>query len=475
MTTHDTRTALKGNALTTADIVFLVVSAAAPLTVMAGIAPIGLMIGGIGSPLAYTAGGIVLLLFAVGFTAMTRRISRLGGFYVYITESLGRRMGLAAAFLAVVSYNGIQIGLYGMFGSQLSATVRLLTGADIPWWVFAVIGIGLVYLLAARGVDIGARVLGALLILETLILAVLAVNVLVSGGAQGITFGSFTPASVFVPGLIPVMAFGFGAYLGFESTALYREEARSPQTSIPRATYLAIILMGVFYTFMVWIFVIAFGEGEVQGIAAADPAALVFSAIDRYVGPWAQIFMYILIITSIYAALLAFHNAINRYTLALARDGLLPRRLAAVHPRSGSPSASSLLQSGLALIVVAAFALAGADPYLQLLLWVNTPGVLGLILLQGIASIGVFAFLWRRTDVKRRPLILAATALAGVVLITVVVFLCFNLDLLTVGGPLVNGIIIAILPLTLAVGFFRAARLRRTSPQTFARIGGSEA
>jgi hypothetical protein len=53
------------------DIVFFVVAAAAPLTVMAGIAPLAILFGGIGAPVAYLTVGLVLCLFAVGFTAMT--------------------------------------------------------------------------------------------------------------------------------------------------------------------------------------------------------------------------------------------------------------------------------------------------------------------------------------------------------------------------------------------------------------------
>ena len=135
-----------------------------------------------------------------------------------------------------------------------------------------------------------------------------------------------------------VLAFAFAAFMGFESTALYRAEARQPERTIPRATYGAVIFMGLFYCLVVWAVIQAFGDQNVSRRAAADPASLFFVAIERYVGPWASDVMYILIMTSVFASQIAFHNAINRYTFTLARDGLLPHELAHTHPRFGSPS-----------------------------------------------------------------------------------------------------------------------------------------
>ena len=54
-------------------------------------------------------------------------------------------------------------------------------------------------------------------------------------------------------------------------------------------------------------------------------------------------------------------------------------------------------QTALAALVVAGFAAFHADPYLQLLLWVNTPGVIGIVVLQALTAFAVWRF-FRRTD-----------------------------------------------------------------------------
>ncbi len=146
---------------------------------------------------------------------------------------------------------------------------------------------------------------------------------------------------------------------------------------------------------MVWIIIQAYGPDQALALAASDPAAMYFDAIENYVGGWASTLMELLIITSILASLLAFHNAITRYAFALSREHVLPRVLGKLHPVYKSPYVASAVQSLLAAIVIAGFALAGADPYLQLLLWVNSPGVVGIVVLQAMAAAAVLAFFWR--------------------------------------------------------------------------------
>jgi len=462
---------LRRNALGTGGIVFMVISAAAPLTIVAGVAPLAILIGGVSAPLVYTFAGIVLAVFAVAFMAMTKYVKALGGFYTYITEALGRTVGLGASFVALVSYNALQIGLYGMMGAA-GHDLLASFGIDVPWWVIAAIGIAGVFVVAWRGIDVGAKVLGVLLVAETLILVLLAGAVLVTGGAEGITFGTFDPANIFTPGMFAVLGMGFAAFMGFESTALYREEARTPERTIPRATYIAVVFMALFYGFIVWTVIIGVGETNVVAAAAEDTAGLVFATAGGYLGGWAELVMYLLILTSVYASQLAFHNAINRYTFSLARDGVLPARLAALDPKTAAPVGAGLAQTILAVVVVGVFAVFGLDPYLQLLLWVNSPGVLGIIALQVLTCIAVVVFFVRRPELARRWYVVPAAVVAGLAMAAIIVLLCLTFDLLTAAGPVVNALLIALTPVTFLVGVVLARVWRRTRPDVYARIGG---
>ncbi|RVX42007.1 amino acid/polyamine/organocation transporter (APC superfamily) [Nonomuraea polychroma] len=465
---------LKTGALGAAGITFMVVAAAAPLTILTGVAPLAISIGGIGAPAGYLIAGVVLAIFAVGFTAMTRHTRGAGAFYAYITLGLGRTFGAAAGMLAVISYNALHIGVYGLLGTQFAAAFTRFTGHTAPWWLFAGVGIVLVWALGRRGIDVGAKVLGVLLAAETLILALLVVAVLVQGGNGGLTAGTFSADALSQPSMLAIFGFCFAAFMGFESTALYRGEARRPDRTIPRATFAAVAFLALFYCLVGWAVVQAFGDAEVVAAAAADPAGLFFAAMDTYVGGWASDIMYVLVLTSVLASQLAFHNAINRYAFSLAHDGLLPGVLGRSHPRFLSPANAGAVQSVLAAVVVAAFAIAGGDPYLQLLLLVNTPGVLGVMVLQVLTSAAVLAYFLRRRSVRGARAAMAFAALATVLLALALWSIVAQIALLTGAGTATNAFLITLVPAVLAVGVGWSFYLKNRRPGVHALIGGED-
>ena len=96
-------------------VAFFVISAAAPLTAMAGGAPVAMLLGnGPGIPLAYVIVSLILLIFAVGYTAMARHHTSTGAFYSFVSRGLRQPAGGAAAMIALLGYNAMQIGLYGL-------------------------------------------------------------------------------------------------------------------------------------------------------------------------------------------------------------------------------------------------------------------------------------------------------------------------------------------------------------------------
>ena len=465
---------LQHGALGTGSIVFFVVAAAAPLTVMAGIAPLAIMIGGIGAPAGYLIAGLILTVFAVAFTAMSKYIRNAGAFYSYIAKGLGKPAGLGAAALAVFSYNAIQIGLYGAFGYFAALTAKDLAGITLPWWAWAGLGIAVVWFFGYRSIHAGAKILGGLLIAETGILALLAAAILSKGGAHGLSLASFAPARIATGGMGSVLALAFGAFIGFEATAIYREEARTPDRTVPRATYIAVGFLGLFYAFISWVIIQAFGNTGAVAMASKNPAGMFFTAMTTYVGSWATDLMRVLIVTSLFAALLAFHNAITRYTYALASEGALPRRLGRIHPVHKSPYIAGYAQTALAAAVVAGFAVADADPYLQLLLWVNTRGVIGIVALQALTAFAVWRFFRRNQHTESAARTLVAPVAAGILLSGAALLIIWKIGLLTAAGPAVNWTLIGSVPAVFALGVGYAVRMRRHRPAVYARLATTD-
>lgn len=341
-----------------------------------------------------------------------------------------------AALLALFSYSTLQIGVYGLLATQTRRTIVDLTGVDVPWPILAVVGIMLAH-----------------------------------GGAHGLTLSSFQPSAFGGPGMGAILGVCFAAYMGFESTAIYRREARDPHSTIPRATYISVGFMALFYCFVMWSVVQALGSDQAQQAAGQDLAGLFFTVIRDNVGAWAATLMQVLVISSILASQIAFHNAVTRYALALSADGALPRWLGRVHPRHHSPTTTGILQSGLAIGTVLAFAAAKADPFTGLLVLVNTPGVLGMLVLQLLTAVAVVAFFVRRWRVDRQVVPVAAGALSAVLLAAGTWYLAANLELLTGTTSGWNTALIGVVPLVLALGVGVAVWMRRYRPAVLAAIG----
>ncbi|MCQ0016496.1 hypothetical protein [Actinomadura madurae] len=126
----------------------------------------------------------VLLLFAVGYSAMSRHIVNAGGFYTYVAHGLGRIPGLGAATLALFAYTAIQAGMFGALGAYVDRFVQRYLGAGLPWWLYSLAGTALCLALGVRKVEVGARALGVMLLLESALIIVLDVAIFATGGAS---------------------------------------------------------------------------------------------------------------------------------------------------------------------------------------------------------------------------------------------------------------------------------------------------
>lgn len=406
-------------------IVFFVVAASAPLIGMTGAVPVAMVLGnGAAVPGAYLAVGLTLLLFTVGYAAMGRRMTNAGAFFAYVGKGLGVHAGVASAFTALVAYITIQLAIYGFFGAVVGGTMAGL-GLELPWYVWSLIAWVIVTALSLLSVDIGAKVLGVLLTLEVLILLVVGLVALASGGPEGFDFGaSFSPTEVFVGGFAGTagiaLAFAFASFIGFEATAIYGEESKDPKHTVPIATYVAIGVITLLFAIVSFAMVTGLGRSGLidevlersNGLAA--PEGVLFTLAEQYVGGWAVVVMSVLIITSLFAGLLAFQNAAARYFFALGRGGVLPARVGTTN-KVGAPQVGVVIVSAIAAIVMIIFAIVGFDPVLNLFFWMSSITVIAIVLVEILVSIAVIAY-FVRERVGNLWVTKIAPALAAIVL-----------------------------------------------------------
>lgn len=461
-------------------IVFMVVAAASPLTVVGGAAPLGILLGnGVGFPAMYAISAVVLLLFSVGLATMAKHIPKPGAFFTFVGYGLGKRMGLATAYLALLTYTTVQAAVYGYMGYLLGVTVAGLGGPDLPWYLYALAVVGAVGILGYRHIELSAKVLGVLLVGEILIVLALVLAVVASGGPEGLSLAPFEPANV-VSGAPGVgLMFAIAAFIGFEATAIFRDEAKNPSRTIPIATYVAVIGIGVFYTLASWGLVMAWGPSGVIDAAAADPGAMVIITTLNYLGPIGEVIINVLLITSMFACVLSFHNVITRYQHSMSAAGVLPRRLGDVHHKHLSPHTSSLVQTITAAALLIGFAIVGLDPVLEVFTWFAGVATLAIAILMAITSIAVIVYFTRRNRGVAsawHTVIAPALGLVGLVGSAVVIIAYFPMlvsDVDAEGTPVFGVLslsLLAFIALVPVAGYVQALVLRARDPKAYERI-----
>ena len=458
-TKRDTRATLS-----TSRIVFLVIAAAAPLASMIGNLPIALGRGnGAGTPGAFAIAGVILLCFTVGYAAMSRRIVNTGAFYTYITEGLGTAAGIGSAYVAMIAYLGFTFGLAVFFG-YFTDLVLTQAGVHVPWPVYAGIGIVLVAVLGYRSIDLSSLILGALMIGEVVILSIFDVTVIAAKGVStALPPHALALDLVFTPGLGVSLMVAFTCFLGFESAALYGEEARDPKRSIAIATYTAVISIAVFYLFTAWITIGAVEPDDIAARANKETGELMFNVFTRYGGETLTDIMGVLVCFSLLASYLAIHNAAARYIFALGREWLLPPWFGDAHPRSGAPSRASAAVSLMTVVAVVPFALSGLDPFKAGVPVLIGFGSFGIIFLQAFAAIAILVYLRRHGG--EPPWVMAATWLGALGLIAATVFVAIYFKLLATSDAPFVGLLPWVFPLIVLAALSIAGLGRLTRPK----------
>lgn len=462
---------LRGS-LGVSDIVLMVVAAAAPLTVVGGGVPIAILLGnGAGVPTMFVFSAAVLLLFAVGLSAMARVVPKPGAFFTYVGYGLGRPLGLGTANLAMLTYTLIQAAVYGFLGLQLEKAVTGLGGPQLPWWTWTLTVIALVGCLGYHRIELSSKVLGVLLLGEIGIVLILDAAIIARGGEAGLSLASFEPSTVFsgAPGI--ALMFAVAGFIGFESTAIFRSEAKDPDRTIPRATYVAVLLIGGFYALSSWAMVVAWGPADVVAAAGADPAGMIMATAQAYLGSWASVTVNILLITSLFACVLSFHNVLARYQHSMASASVMPASLRAVHHRHGSPSRSSMVQTVTAATLIAVFAVLGLDPELEVFTWFSGVATLGIVALMALTCLAVIVY-FRRPGVatlgRWQSTIAPSIGLVGLVVILLAVLA--NFTALIGGSSVLANCFLALVVGSVLLGVAQALWMRRANVLAYTEL-----
>lgn len=478
--------ALRADRIGLPGLLFSVVAASAPLMVVAGVMPTtyGVM-GIVGQPLLFVILGAVLTLFTVGYAEMSRHVHNAGAFYAYIARGLGGTARAAASVVALVAYSAMQFAVFGLFGFEISTQLQAHFQIDVAWWIPAVVGIVGIGLLGWLKIDLNAKVLGVLLLIEIAIVVVFDIAAVSDPAKAGVSFHAFDPGTLSGAGLGTALCFCIASFVGFEQSPVYAEETSRPHLIVARVTFLAVGFTALFFAIGAWALSVAAGPDQVVALSQKQGTNLLFVlAQDRLGAGFADV-LHVFYITGMFACLLSFHNVVARYAFAMGRERLLPSAFGRTNPNTGAPAYGSLLQTVVSLAVVALFAVtddkpAGdpTAPVLRLFTWSGQVGALGIIVLLATASAAVIAFFVRRGAARAQAPRIVCSALAAVALLVIMVITVRDFDILLGSSPdsPLAWILPGVVGVTVVLGVGYGLFLRVAHPEVHAAIGmGNEA
>lgn len=466
------KTTLKGN-MGVGELVMSVLAFSSPLTTVAGTLPVLLIFSGQTAPAIYLLLTLMLVVFSVGFVRMSRSVKNPGGFYAFVTAGLGKPAGLGGALLALVGYIFIGFFAPALFAITLQGwVVNALNGPDIPWYWYALGIIAVTTFLAYNRIDLSAKVLTTVMLLEVVVVVVFDVLAFVNSGGTstgglGLALPSLTDASI---GL--ALLFAVGNFFGFEATVIYREEVKNPERTIPRATYLAVVGIGLFYAIAAIAYIAFLGGANVQAAAEANTVSLFDDALREFAGSLFADIAVVLLMTSILASMLSIQNIAARYSFSLAVDHVLPRLLARVHPKHRSPHASALavgLLWAAATVILSVLSVPPENIYPV----ASGSGTFSVLLLLFITSVAIFVFFARRgSQGDTAPWVVLVASAISAAFFGGVTFLAIKNFSALIEGSVVLTVIFMTFTFALFVGgFVYAIYLRRRKPDVYARLG----
>jgi amino acid transporter len=478
--------ALRADRLGTGGLLLSVLAATAPLMVVAGVMPTTFAVMGIvGQPLLYVVLGVILVLFGIGYAEMSRHVHNAGAFYAYISRGLGGTAGASSALVALVAYNALQVGIYGIFGFEVSGLFATYADLEIAWWIPALVAALAVGALGWLKIDVNAKVLGVLLVIEVALVVIFDIAAVADPGKEGLSLHAFNPDTLTGAGVGTALCFCIAAFLGFEQAPVYAEETSRPHVLVPRVMFLAVGGVAVFFALSSWALTVATGPSAIVGESQKQSAGLLFNLTESRLGGTFTDVLHILFVTGMFAAMLSFHNVVARYAFAMGREGLLPAAFGRTTGTNGAPGTGSLLQTAVSVVIVIAFAVADDKPtgdptvpVLHLFTWGGNIGALGVILLMAAASFSVVVFFARRGAAGAQAWRLVTSAIAGIALLVIAGYTVKDFDVLVGSGPgsSLSWLLPGIIGLAVVVGAVQGLFLRARSPEAHARIGlGNEA
>jgi APA family basic amino acid/polyamine antiporter len=396
--------------------------------------PVG-MAKSVGSPfwlfVIWLIMGAMALSGAPCYGELASRFPEAGGSYVYLREAFGKPLAFLYGWMVLLV---LDPGLTAAFAVGMTSYVDYLVPlSPLRKVIFAIAAVIAVAGINILGAGIGSSLLKGLTVLKVGLLAFIVIFGFAAGRGD---FANFTPFFAIPKNLFEALAGGtvgaFFAFAGWWEVSRLAGEIRAPERNLPRGLAAGVVILTIIYisTSAAFMYLVPAATVTSDETFAAQAGEALFGAVGG------SIFAVVVVI-SVLGTLLAYLMAAPRVYYAMARDGLFLESIARLHPRFNTPHRATLIQAGLAVILILSGSFQQIISYFFFIV----------VVFIGMTIAGLFVIRRREFGGYKTPLFPATPVLF--LMITAIVLL-----LIAAGNPLQSALGTAVVLLGLPVYYY---------------------
>lgn len=298
---------------------------------------------GTASWMAYVVCISLLMLMLLCFVSLGTKFTTTGGAYVYVERAFGPYAGFLANSLYWFGYAVMAVAaVANLFADSLSIFIPFLKTPAGRISAMACV-FGFIAWINVRGVKHGSRLIEINTIAKLLPLFVLIVAGCFMINTDNYAWNGVPPLSQLGSvSLLLFFAFGGGA----ETVITASGEVRNPTKTIPRG-----LLIGAFIVFLIYLSIHLVAQGVLGADLALYKEAPLAEVAGRAIGPFGITLLVVGAAISCFGLVSGDLLASPRLLFAAARDGMLPKFLAKVHPKYATPYWAVIVYAGIGFLL----------------------------------------------------------------------------------------------------------------------------
>jgi APA family basic amino acid/polyamine antiporter len=281
------------------------------------------------TPVIFLAAMLVMLPTGTSYAVLNSRFPSAGAASTWLWRSVSPVAGFLAGLMMTTYFLMATVSvpvMFAMFFADFVRIVRLPISHMDALYLGVLISTVPAAFFCLRGAEASIKVTVRLMLIETFVVLALSATILFFKGkeAGGINFGPFNPlhATQGLSGFWAAMIVGVLGFCGFDVVSTAAEEANAPRTHLPRAIFITLVGMAVFWALNAWVFTLGIPLQQVIDYTTSGVPAVTGIA-ERYWG-FGSLTVDVIAFTGVTAVYLSCVQGCSRIIFALARHGLLP-------------------------------------------------------------------------------------------------------------------------------------------------------